>query len=320
MNKSVSGTLFILLGASTWGTLGAFAIPLYSAGLKPLDVAAVRVTVAGACFAAMTLLFRRESLRITRSQLGWLALHGMIAVGLYNILFFIAMAKIGIALAFALLYSAPAWSAVLGYILLHERHPPQVYVAVLLTIMGVAFVVIQPSGLNLIMGISTTGILTGLGAAITYALFSIMGKPLLRDCPSSTLLLYSFGVGSLVLILFDGFDGAAHRLQSISAVDWFVLLGIGVIPTFLAYLAYTEGLRYTPATRATILAAIEPLVAVILGLVVFHEHLSLYQYSGIVLILSATVIVAASRANTCSTSTHPIAVDTGYVPPDDRGE
>ncbi|MDD5375550.1 EamA family transporter [Acidithiobacillus sp.] len=307
----------ILLGASTWGTLGAFAIPLYSAGLKPLDVAAVRVTVAGACFAAMTILFRREHVRITRGQFGWLVLHGMIAVGLYNILFFIAMEKIGIALAFALLYSAPAWSAILGYILLHERHPPQVYVAVLLTIIGVALVVIQPSGLNLIMSISTTGLLTGLGAAITYALFSIMGKPLLRDCPSSTLLLYSFGVGSFVLTLFDGFDGGAHRLQSISTVDWFILLGIGVIPTFLAYLAYTEGLRHTPVTRATILAAIEPVVAVVLGLVVFHEHLSLYQYVGIFLILSATVVVAASRAKTRATSRNPIVVDTCYVPLDD---
>ncbi len=297
--------LLIVLGASAWGTLGAFALPLYAAGLKPLDVATVRVAVAGACFAAMTLFSRRSHFRVTWRQLGWLALHGLIAVGLYNLLFFVAIAHVGIVLAFALLYSAPAWSAVLGYVLLRERHPQRIYLAVFLTMMGVALAVMKPAGFKLLLSIPIIGLLAGLGAALTYALFSILGKPLLRDCPSSTLLLYSFGIGSLVLTTVDGLDGGGNRLLSISSADWLVLLSIGVFPTFLAYLAYTEGLRHTPATLATILAAIEPVVAVALGLVVFHERLSAYQSVGVVLILSAAVIVALSSTNTRSTSMSP---------------
>jgi drug/metabolite transporter (DMT)-like permease len=75
--------------------------------------------------------------------------------------------------------------------------------------------------------------------------------------------------------------------------DWLVLLATGVFPTFLAYLAYTEGLRRTPASLATLLAATEPVVAVVLGAVVADERLSVHQFGGIVLVLSAAVVAAA---------------------------
>lgn len=291
VTERTSGVLLIVLGASAWGTLGVFATTLYEAGLKPIDVAAARVTVAWIGFAAIAMVSNREPVRLTLRQLGWLALHGLITVALYNLLYFDAIAQIGIALAVALLYSAPAWSAVLGYFLLHERHPSRVYVAVPLTVMGVTLTVTSPTGLGLDLGVPAAGLLSGLGAALTYALFSILGKPLLRNFPPSTLLFYSFGTGGLLLTAVAWLDGGGARLMSLGAAGWLVLLAAGVVPTFLAYLAYTEGLRRTPASLATLLATTEPVVGVALGLVVADERLSVYQFGGIVLVLAAAVIV-----------------------------
>lgn len=283
----------ITLGASAWGTLGVFATTLYEAGLEPIDVAAARVTVAWIGFAVIAVIFNPENIRLTPRQRALLALHGLIAVALYNLLYFGAIAQVGIALAVALLYSAPAWSAVLGYLLLRERHPARVYVAVPLTVMGVALAVTNPAGFSL--SVPTAGLLLGLGAALAYALFSILGKLLLRDCASSTMLLYSFGTGSFILTAVAWLDGGGDRLISMGPGDWLVLLAAGVFPTFLAYLAYTEGLRRIPASLATLLAATEPVVAVALGLVVTGERLSVYQFSGVVLVLAAAAIGAVCR-------------------------
>lgn len=296
VTKRAAGVLLIVLGASAWGTLGIFATTLYEAGLKPVDVAATRVTVAWIGFAVIEIIFNPVRVRLTQRQQALLALHGLIAVALYNLLYFGAIAQVGIALAVTLLYSAPAWSAVLGYFLLRERHPPRVYLAVPLAVTGVALAVTNPAGFS--RSVPTAGLLLGLGAALAYALFSIFGKVLLRDCPPSTLLFYSFGTGAIVLGAIAGLDGGGDRLMAINPAGWLVLLAAGVFSTFLAYLAYTEGLRRTPASLATLLAATEPVVAVALGLVVAGEHLSKYQFGGIVLVLAATVIVAVRGQST----------------------
>lgn len=282
----------IVLAASAWGTLGVFAITLYEARLEPVDVAAARVTVAGIGFAVIAMISKRELVRLTLRQLGCLASHGLVAVALYNLLYFGAIAQLGIALAVALLYSAPAWSAVLGYLLLRERQPVRVYLAVPLAVIGVALAVTNSTKFGLGLGIPATGVLLGLGAGLAYALFSVLGKPLLRDCPSSVLLFYSFGTGSLILLAAAWLDGGGARLMSIAHTDWLVLLAAGIFPTFLAYLAYTEGLRRTPASLATLLATAEPMVAVVLGFVLAGERLSVYQFVGIVLVLAGALIAA----------------------------
>lgn len=291
VTERIAGVLLIVLSGGAWGTLGLFATTLYAAGLKPIDVAAARVTVAWLGFAVIAIIANPPQVRLTPRRRALLAAHGLIAVALYNLLYFGAIAQIGIALAVALLYSAPAWSAVLGYFLLRERHPARVYLAVPLTVMGVALAVTNPAGFSL--SVPTAGLLLGLGAALAYASFSILGKPLLRDCASSALLLYSFGTGSVILSAAAWLDGGGDRLILIGPEDWLVLLAAGVFPTFLAYLAYTEGLRRTPASLATLLAATEPVVAVALGTVVADERLSAHQFGGIVLVLAATVVAAA---------------------------
>lgn len=291
-----AGILLVVLGASAWGTLGVFATALYKAGLRPLDVIVVRVLVAWVGYAMMAMLSNRQRLRVAPREMGWLALNGLIAVALYNLFYFGAIEKVGITLAVALLYTAPAWGAVLGYLFLGERHPARVYLAVPVSVLGVALAVTNADGLTL--GIPLNGLLLGLGAALAYTLFSILGKPVLRDCSSLTLLFYSFGIGGLVLVAVGSFEAGWDRLLSATPAVWLVLVAVGVLPTFLAYLAYVEGLRRTPASLATLLATAEPVVAVALGIILAGEHLSVYQLCGLILVVAATVIAARGRAET----------------------
>ena len=71
------------------------------------------------------------------------------------------------------------------------------------------------------------------------------------------------------------------------------VLGIAVVTAVAPYLLYTLGLKNTPASKAAIMATIEPLVATVLGIVVFSEPLTLAAAAGIVLILAAIVLLNA---------------------------
>lgn len=290
----VKGVLLIILGASAWGTLGVFATALYKAGLRPVDVAAARVTVAWIGYATISMWSNSETLRITPRDLWWMVSHGMIAVALYNLLYFGAIDRVGIAPAVALLYTAPAWGTVLGYFLLGERYPARIYLTVPMCVLGVAFVVVVPHP----SAIPLEGVMWGLGAALAYALFSIQGKPILRDNSPVTLLFYSFGSGGIALLAICILDNGWGRLLSLAPTEWIILLLVGIFPTFLAYLAYAEGLRRTPASLATLLATVEPVIAVSLGVAIVGENLSVYQICGIALIVTAAAMVARRQAET----------------------
>ena len=70
-------------------------------------------------------------------------------------------------------------------------------------------------------------------------------------------------------------------------------IGAGVVTCYLPYLLYTHGLTGMETGRASIMASVEPVVATIVGAAVFHERMGLLSYCGVVLVLSAVVLLNA---------------------------
>ena len=154
------------------------------------------------------------------------------------------------------------------------------------------------AGCVLVSGISgeritLTGLLVGLGSGLGYGLYSILGTIALRKYSPYTVTAYTFlfaAVGSWVIcrpgnmisIFADAADPAALLL----------LCGLTALVTAVVpFLAYTIGLRSVEASKAGILATIEPLVATVIGVLVFSEPLTVLSGIGILLILSAVIIL-----------------------------
>ena len=81
-------------------------------------------------------------------------------------------------------------------------------------------------------------------------------------------------------------------LQQITAMgQWPLAISFALLTTVVPYLCYTKGLSGLPASQASVTATIEPVVAAILGIVVFHESASFLKIAGIVLVLSSVVLM-----------------------------
>jgi drug/metabolite transporter (DMT)-like permease len=80
------------------------------------------------------------------------------------------------------------------------------------------------------------------------------------------------------------------RAVSTSPSQTGLIVLYGVFTTVLPYILYTRGLQGVENGQAAIIASVEPVVATILGTVVYRETLSLYEIIGIVLVLGAIVI------------------------------
>ncbi len=287
--SDLSGYGLVLLAATLWGTLGiAYRLLLDRYPLSPIGLATLRAALAFIILFAALALLRPRLLRVPRGEIGYLVVFGLVSVAVFYAVYAQAIAWTSVATAAVLLYTAPAWVAVLAWRLYGERLHARTLLALGATFVGSALVagVANPSTL---VG-SGAGVLAGLASGLTYALYSIFGKRALARHDPRTVLVYVLGIGALFLAAFEWARGEA-RWPSLGAVGWAGLALIAVGPTLGALAAYTEGLRRLPASVASLLGTWEPAVAALLGYLVLGEALAPPQLAGAGLIVLGVVLL-----------------------------
>ncbi len=288
-----SGYLLVLLAASLWATLGVIYNYLAGAyGLPSLAVAGLRAGLGGLILLAGLLALRPSWLRLNRQALRVVLLYGVFGIALFYATYINAILSVGVAVAAVLLYTAPAWVAMIAWRFLGERLTRTHLVALLLTLAGSALVaqVFQPGLLRL----NALGIGWGLLSGLTYGLWSVFNKVGVRHTNPWTLQCYGMLVGSIVLLLLQPLAPLAGALQSPATIFWLLLLALG--PTVGASVAYAAGVRSVPVSVASLMATLEPVLAALLAYLVLGETLGAGQIAGGALILLA-VWLLRPRAN-----------------------
>jgi DME family drug/metabolite transporter len=133
------------------------------------------------------------------------------------------------------------------------------------------------------------GIVAGLGAGLTYALYSVFNKIGLRRHDGWTVLAYGLLAGSVFLAPLQSPQWLVTALRQPGAVVWLLMLALG--PTLGAGLSFNAGLRYVPVSSASIVATLEPVIASLLAFTFLHERLDPAQLVGGGLILAAVIFL-----------------------------
>lgn len=279
--------LMIASGATLWGLIGFFVKGLYACGFNSLQIVAVRVSTA-ALILLLYLVFNKPSmLKISFKDIPLFVGTGICSVAFFNWCYFSAIEEISVAVAAVLLYTAPAFVTIISRFLFHEWFSGKKLISLFMTLLGCSLVVgFLPS---LETQVSVYGLLLGLGSGLGYALYSIFGKIASRKYDTLTITAYTFFLASLATIPISKLSQAAPLMSNFSV--YLYAFGLGLIPTVLAYLLYTAGLAGVESSRASITATIEPVVAILLGVIGFGESLSIWQISGISLILLAVLLI-----------------------------
>ena len=290
-----SGSLMVLGAAFLWGTIGLFSRWLYQQGLTPIQVVAGRIGLTWFVFSLAALLGDWRRLRIGWRDAGFFAAYGLVSVALFYGCWFYAVSKLPIAVAVILLYTAPAYVTLLSVPLFGERLTRTKALALALTLVGAALVAGRPQGGPL----PGDGLLAGLGAGLTYGLYSLFGKASAPRYDRSTTLAYTFSFG-LVGVALAGWVGGAWTgpLPAWMAHPqaWLLLSGLALGPTVLAYYLYNGGLARIDASSASMLATLEPVVSVLLAWAVLHETLRWWQGTGGLLVIGAVLLLQRGPA------------------------
>ena len=281
------GVLAVAGAASIWGTLGFFAKILYAEGVSFEALVATRACGGFAVMLGfMVLTGRVGRLGVGSRDLAFLVPLGMVSIGAFYLLFFYTVQEIPIGTATILLYSSPAFVVILARIFLREALSPERLAALLLTASGIVLVV---GAYDLgALEVRPHFVLTGLGAGLSYGLYSVVGKPLTGRLPAEVIITYILGVGAVVLTLAA--LPTLHTLGGLSVGTYALLATTAVLHTTGAYAFYTFGLRRLEAGQAAIIATMEVVVAMVVGRVLLAEDLTAPKVFGALLVLAGAAL------------------------------
>ncbi len=285
--KKYKPALFITSGAALWGIIALFVRELGELGFSAMEIVTVRVMSAAFFLFFLGIFSYRKEMKLSQwYDIRYFIGTGIFSIAFFNFCYFTTMNQAGVSIAVILLYTAPAFVTVLSFLFLKEKLNRKKLIAVLTTIIGCALITgLSGSNANL----TAMSFLIGLGSGFGYALYTIFGKFALRKYSSYTVTFYTFLVASAALIPLTRIW---ERMDLFLTVDALLLsLGLGLIPTVVAYILYTKGLEKTEGSKAAIIATIEPVVACIIGVAIFGEFFGFAQALGALFILGSVIAV-----------------------------
>lgn len=278
----IRGYLYVLLAALMWGLIGPISKFIFAEGVTPLETAFWRAVFAWCMFAAHARFIGAMSVK--GRDVPSLVFFGVLCVSVFYGAYQLAVQDVGAALASVLLYTAPAWVALLSWLMLGERMSAVKIGAVSMTLAGVWLVSAGPGMPSGGVDITLLGILFGLTSGFTYALYYIFGKLYLGRYATPTLFLYALPLGAALLFPFVDFAPKTPRA-------WFFLFILAACSTYGAYSVYYRGLQRLEATRAAVVATLEPVMAALLAYLWWDEELGLMGYMGSALIIGAVFVI-----------------------------
>lgn len=285
------GVIYALCAGISWGvSLGIFGRTMTSFGFSAMQVSAVRTTISAITFIILALATDRRAFRLEVKD-AWIFLcSGFISVTLFCWCYFTSTKLCSLAVGGVLQYTAPIWVVIFSAVIFKEPITRAKAAAMAIAVCGCVLV----SGITEGVGtVSAFGLMAGILSGITYASYTIFTRFAVPKYPTMTINLYTFIVASVSSLLLAGPVDTVSRVCTPQVLPAAVIGGI--LCAAVPYYFYNKSLETLENGKASILATIEPVIAVMVSVFYYKEPLSLEALVGIVMILAAVVILALQK-------------------------
>lgn len=288
--KSVKGLhayAIIVIASVAWGTFGVFAKLSYNYGIFAEALIASILLINFATLGFALAIFDRSALRIQKTDLPLFLILGIFAVALQITSYLYAVNFTTVTVATILFYTYPVFVALTAGFLFKEKITSSQWIAIFLTLFGVALVVKAYDSASL--SVNLVGIFFGLLASLLFVLYFMLTRKLRHKYESRTLNLYSNGIGALAFlpILFL----PATRIAEFPLQLELLIFAAAMISFLIPSLLYSYALKYVEASKGGILSVLEPLSAATLSAILLGERLESLQMVGIALALVGVVLI-----------------------------
>lgn len=283
----IKGILFAALSSSTFGLAPFFTISLIMAGYSTFEALSYRWGVAS------LFLFLVGVFSGVKFRMSWRDFRTVFCLSLFrattSFSLVVAYQNIASGVASVIHFMYPLAVALTMMFVFKEPKSRTIISAIVISIIGAVFLStgnIESSG----GGDTVLGIVMSTISVFSYAGY-IVGVRRTRavNIPSVPLTCSVMGIGA-VLFIIGGFFTGGIRIETDPHI-WLYIAGLGLVATAISNISLVQGIKLAGPTLASIMGAMEPLTAVVIGIFVFGETFSWHTAVGIVLILFAVLLV-----------------------------
>ena len=230
----------------------------------------------------------------------WVVLYGAFqGVGQFGILFMALKVGMTAALASVILQTQVFFTALFGFVLLHERASRPLQAGLMLAALGLscfALNYVNP-GLGAASATTLSGFVLTLCAAAMWAMSNIVARRVQQVATDYSPVAFVVWSGLVAVLPFAtlsyGFDPEAMRWQWTAArwSSWLAVAYLGWVATLLGYSLWTGLLKRHPANRVAPFSLGVPVVGLATGTLVLGEAVTPWQWAGIALVVAALACV-----------------------------
>ena len=295
------GIICGILAAVCYGTNPFGALPLYEEGVNTASVLFYRFFMAVMMLAVM-LIVQRISFSVSKGELKVLGSLGMLFAA-SSITYYQSFHFMDAGIASTILFVYPVMVAVIMASFFREKVTASTITSIILALVGIGLLYKGDAGISL----SIMGVLLVMVSSLTYAVYIVIVNQSSIRMSSLKLTFYVLLICMLCLLAYSFTSPDLHLMLPPSPRAWFFACWLGLVPTVLSLIFMTIAVHEVGATPTAIMGALEPLTAVAIGVLVFDESLTFRLAVGIVLILSAVLLIVMGKSFHLRTITYTIA-------------
>ncbi len=281
------GIVDAVISSSSFGFSPFFSVSLLALGLGTMDILSYRWGIAALALCIIAAA-GRKSLRVTGKEFEKIFLLSIFRA-LTSFTLLIGYANIASGVASTIHFTYPVVVAFCMMFIFGEKKSPVIIVAIILSVIG-AYCLAAGDTAEVPDGDKTKGILASAASVLCYAGYVILLRKTGADSIESTkLTIYVLGLSAAYFIAAGSMTGGIRIVTE--PEGWLYILGISIVCTMVSNYFLVNAVRNAGPTLASVFGALEPLTAVLTGVLFLNERLSPINIAGIALILCTVTIV-----------------------------
>lgn len=287
MNKFYLGGLLILLS-----TLGFSAMPIianlaYAGGINVLTLLFLRFFIA-AIVLFVYIFIKVDNFQMCKKDFLNFFMLGAVCFSATSIFYFYALMFISTSLAVLLMYMYPIIVSLYSMFIHKEKMPLKSIISLVVSVIGMLLVVGTSFG-----GINLIGLLLGIGSAIAYSCYIILSNNVIRDHNPAIVSAFVTLFTSLSILTVAIFSKSL--IFDFSTGVWLPIIIISFCSTVFAILLFLKGLSLLGSANSSVLAMLEPVIALGLSALVLGDTLTPLQLIGCFILVGGSIMVTVFK-------------------------
>ncbi len=281
----IRGIIYAFISSITFGLLPLFSIPVKAQGMSSEALMFYRFLFSTIIY-GVYLLIRKANFKLSKRNIRDIILIGGAGYGLTGLTLVSSYDYIPSGIGTTIGFQFPVMISIFMWLFYKEKLQKSIYVSLALSLLGVFLLSYSPDhGL-----VSGYGIFLLTITNLMYSMYIIgVNKSSMREVDSSVLTFYVITVSMILCLGLSLIRGTLTPIPSLMAGG--DILFMAVFSTIIANLTLILAIKAIGSTITALLSPLEPVTAIIIGIIVFNENINIQIVTGVIIIILAVILI-----------------------------